>query len=185
MACIQWLKTLPFVRGGFTNDERVFALLFLLMFIVSLPGCATEGQERSPFEEVNTLEGLQLQAKPGTITPTGMTVVFCNTTERDDFIYGVWFCIEEKRDGVWYTIPPLLEEYKVVGGGPTVGYEVPSASAIQSGVSNEMEYDWTLPFGTLEPGMYRLLTIVNGMAERPNSKDYFMTAEFSIGTTDS
>lgn len=41
-----------------------FALLFLLMFIVSLPGCATEGQERSPFEEVNTLEGLQLQAKP-------------------------------------------------------------------------------------------------------------------------
>ena len=24
MACIQWLKTLPFVRGGFTNDERVF-----------------------------------------------------------------------------------------------------------------------------------------------------------------
>ena len=56
MACIQWLKTLPFVRGGFTNDERVFALLFLLMFIVSLPGCATEGQERSPFEEVRSEE---------------------------------------------------------------------------------------------------------------------------------
>ncbi len=165
--------------------KRYFALLFLLSLTVVLSGCGEEGQERSPFEEVNPLEGLQLQAKPGTVTPTGMTVVFCNTTERDDFIYGVWYCIEEKRDGAWYTIPPLLEEYKLVGGGPTVGYEVPSASAIEAGVSNEMEYDWSLPFGTLEPGEYRLLTIVNCMVERPNCKDYFMTAEFSIGKTDS
>lgn len=165
--------------------KRVFALLFLLSLLAGLPGCAGERQERSPFEEVNTLEGLQLQAKPGTVTPTGMTVVFCNTTERDDFIYGIWYCIEEKRDGVWYTIPPLLKEYETVGGGPTVGYEIPSASAIEAGVSNEMEYDWSLPFGTLEPGEYRLLIIASCMAERPNCKDYFMTAEFTIGTADS
>lgn len=160
--------------------KQVFALLFLLSWMLALPGCAGERQERSPFEEVNTLEGLQLQAKPGTVTPTGMTVVFCNTTERDDFIYGIWYCIEEQRDGAWYTIPPLLEEYKGVGGGPTVGYEIPSASAIEAGVSNEREYDWSLPFGTLEPGEYRLLTIVGSLLDHTGSEDCFLAAEFTI-----
>lgn len=149
-------------------------LTSLLTLLCLLAGCGGDSAERSPYSEVNTLDGIWIEAVPETVTPTGLTVAFCNATERNDIVHGYGFCVEVWKGEQWYSVKDLIWE------GPAIALEVPTASQIKEGVPNEQEYQWKTYCGALEPGTYRLVISVGSMNDAPNPVNYFLTAPFEI-----
>lgn len=155
--------------------KMTFLLSFLIVIIL-LAGCNKEDITVSPFLDVDTIDGIWIEAIPVTVTPEGLTIALCNTTERDDIVYSYGFCVEEKDGENWY---PLFRP-SMVSEGPAIALNFPTASQIKAGEPNEEEYWWKSYCGALEPGEYRLVIAVSSMDEGSNSMDYFLTAPFEI-----
>ncbi|MBD3921667.1 hypothetical protein H8B09_23065 [Paenibacillus sp. PR3] len=64
--------------------------------------------EPTKYETVNDLDGVTLIVKKGTVTSTGLTVVFDNTSDKH-CIYGEFFLLEKKIEGSWYQVPIAID----------------------------------------------------------------------------
>lgn len=165
------------------NRQRAVFLLILCIFACfAWVRQARRDALLSPYQEVDTLEGVWIEAKPGTVTPNGAVIVIHNATERRDFETGVQFLVEEKRGNQWYTIPDSGFSFMV---GPLLAISFPTASEIRLAdkmrqepvlgserrewsfhrraayTGTERDYDWTWACGALPPGDYRLLLEVD------------------------
>ena len=78
----------------------------------------------TPHEAVNNLEGVTMRVKEGTMSSTGMTVVFENKTVKD-ITYGDPYTLEKNKDGKWFEVSEsLIGNYGFNG----IGYGVDPSS---------------------------------------------------------
>ncbi len=128
----------------------------------------------STYENVNNLDNVTMTLKEDTVTPTGLTVVFENNSEKE-CIFGEYFELEKSIDDVWYKVPVAIEgEY----GFHSIGYP------LTSGETREWEVDWNWLYGSLKRGKYRIIKDVLDLKETGNYETYYLAAEFEISVED-
>ena len=89
--------------------KKPYAAFLLICFFMPFlfAGCSSKNREPSPYTEVNTIDGIWMEIKEETVSPTGLDFVFQNTSGRDDFFYGEFFRLEEYKRGNWFMVDPL------------------------------------------------------------------------------
>ncbi|MGO4890702.1 immunoglobulin-like domain-containing protein, partial [Anaerobacillus sp. MEB173] len=97
--------------------KRYFCLLFCvaMSLILFLSGCGSSSNnpkgtdwEPTVYETVNNFDGVTMIVKEGTVSSTGLTVIFENNTDKQ-CIYGEDFLLEKKIKGRWYQVPVVLD----------------------------------------------------------------------------
>lgn len=153
--------------------KRRNPVLFLALAVcLSLSGCAHDTSDLSPYTDVNTLEGLWIEVKGGTVSPTGLTVTFHNDTDQR-ISYGAWFRLEEPSGGQWYSVEPIA---------PWGQYDWGIILFPQS--SGDQDYGWDWYYGALERGDYRIIvevSVISGETYTEETRtEYYLAAEFQI-----
>ena len=184
--------------------KRKLKIVFwvILVSICSVLYYKTSRCDISPYNTVNTIEGVWGEAIQETITAKGMDIKFHNTTERADLFYDLWFCVEVEKRGCWCSLPQLQDNMN--GPIPDLDIHIPTASEIKSGFlagvdyfpdsqltwkqypPDEMGYNWEHIYGILPSGNYRLLISVyseNNLSIPPGSTDIptqYLSIPFTI-----
>ena len=116
--------------------KTLCAILCLsLLLLVLLPGCQKGDDSPVGFEIVS-----------GTVTPTGLTYRITQKNENWDFGDEFWL---EKEDGeVWSSVPRVESDVEIVWNA--------IAYALDPGQSKDMNGGWSMLYGELEPGHYRI-----------------------------
>lgn len=149
--------------------KHMYYLYLVLILSFLLTGCNGENRELSPYNEVNSLNGISIEVMEETVKPTGLELVFQNTTDRADYSYSAWYRLEVYSQGEWLTMNPLPD---------VMWYQDDWDRPVQT--QKEMGYDWEWYYGELSSGEYR---IVISLFDRPIKEDYFeyyIAANFSI-----
>ena len=134
------------------KSVTVLCLLLLLIFA----GCSQSKSSYIPTEVENVSISI------ADISPTGATITVKDTNE-EPYIYGEWYKIEENKNGEWYDVSTIIDNY----GFTDIGY---LADAYNDEVIFEINWQWL--YGELKEGNYRLLKEVNRQ---------HISVEFSIG----
>lgn len=113
-------------------------------------------------DEGRTLEKVTMTIKEGTLTKKGATIII-KDENKEAYTYGESYRIDKKEDGKWKELKPIIDNY----GFHEVGY------ITKNGVL-EMKHDWSIIYGELEEGEYRLVK-----SQYENGYKYF-SVEFSI-----
>ncbi len=97
------------------------------------------------------------------ISLTGATVIITDTN-KEPYVYGEWYRIEQNIDGKWQEVKTVTNNY----GFNEIGY-LPDKN-------NEVKFviDWEYLYGELSLGSYRILKQVNNQ---------YISVEFSIAET--
>ncbi len=129
--------------------KRFFAVLMLL--VMALSGCGDD--YTTVFEEVNTVEGVTITMKDGTLKSSRATFIITNDSAEDVQFDPIEFHLEEKnKEGVWEeNIGTRVSEWKRE-----------TTETIPAGTSIEREVDWKGLCGTIGGGDHRVILIVNG-----------------------
>ncbi|MBN1549920.1 hypothetical protein JW979_00565 [bacterium] len=156
-------------------------ILFLLAIVFTISGCQASFIEAEAYDPINTeqpsqldhinnLEGVSLTALAVRADANQIKVVFLNTSEKN-CIYGSNFSIEQETNGTWYQVP-----YSVDGpvSWNTIGY------SLEPGASNQVDIDWSWPYGKLPTGHYRLIKSILDFRGTGDHDTYILAAEFSI-----
>lgn len=171
---------------------RKYICLFICMmiFLTLLAGCKVNGDSPSgvnpektsnnpieltdwnpsTYETVNNFDGVTMTVKEGTETPTGLTVVLENSTDRE-CIYGEYFDLEKKINESWYTVPVSIDGNY---GFSSIGY------GLSSGDEREWSVDWNWLYGSLKPGEYRIIKDILDFRGTGDYDTYYLAAEFTI-----
>ncbi|PRY83517.1 immunoglobulin-like domain-containing protein [Alkalibacterium olivapovliticus] len=135
---------------------KLSAIVFLGFILVA---CG-ENREPSPFEEVNTLEGVELQLNESVYDRENDTFLLTviNNSEQE-VTYGVAFTVEKHEDDQWVMVEPEEEMAFIL-----------IAHILQPGEESEEELfmEYYEPF---EEGEYRVVRQLEGEV---------LTAEFSV-----
>lgn len=116
--------------------------------------------------------GVSLAVKLNTITNEGATFILKNHTD-DEYWYGPEYHIEKKEDGKWKEIDTLT-------GDPLTWNAI--AYTLKANEEKELYIDWSIGYGELESGEYRLIKNTFREKDRPidESKKLNLYAEFKI-----
>ncbi|MBM7554500.1 immunoglobulin-like domain-containing protein [Thalassobacillus pellis] len=157
------------------------AMLFILLIGCgssnnSLKGSSNNSSKETDWEptiheRVNHLEGVTMFIKEGTVSPTGLTVLFENNSDKR-WIYGEYFLLEKKMKGKWYQVPIALEENY---GFRDIGYDLDSSDV------REWTVDWDWLYGSLDTGEYRIVKDILDFRKAGDYDKHYLTAEFTIG----
>lgn len=119
---------------------------------------------------VNNLNEVTMTIKQGTVSATKLTVIIENPSSSD-CIFGEFFDLEKKINGMWYKVPVTIDgDY----GFNSIGYDLPS------GDTREWTVDWKWLYGSLEPGEYRIIKDILDFRETGDYDTYYLAAEFII-----
>lgn len=162
--------------------KRLFHLTAALLLLL-LCACGSKDtlpsydkDSLSPYDEVNTIDGVWLEAD--NVTPTSADISFYNTDGRGDLFYGNPYDIERRSGDSWQ---PL--EYINEGIDFTMEAIMLLPSDSPDGLTDVRSYDWELYYGPLEPGEYRFITSMMSHDDLPRtdySPVYYLSAEFTI-----
>ncbi len=116
--------------------------------------------------------GVSLAVKLNTITNEGATFILKNHTD-DEYWYGPEYHIEKKENGKWKEIDTLT-------GDPLTWNAI--AYTLKANEEKELYIDWSIGYGELESGEYRLIKNTFREKDRPidESKKLNLYAEFKI-----
>lgn len=160
-------------------NKYLCLLFYIPISLVLLAGCggnnnshSTEPTDWEPtkYETVNTLDGVTMTVKEGTVSSTGLTVVFHNNSDKE-YTYGDPFWLEKKSDGSWYQVPITIEDNY---GFNDIGYILPPLG------SSEWNVDWEWLYGNLDTGEYRIVKDVLDVIEPGDYDTHHLAAEFAI-----
>lgn len=139
-----------------------------LIFLLAGYDKAVKNLKPTDFKTVNNIEGVTMKIKEGTVSPTGLTVILDNTTDKQ-CIYGKPFVLERKINGKWYQVPAVIKN--------NYGFE--DIAYILSAKSNaEVKIDWEWLYGNLKPGEYRIIKDISIDSQEYNP--YHLSAKFTI-----
>jgi hypothetical protein len=133
-------------------------------------GSDTFSESTDSTEPVNNLEGVVMTVKEGTVSPTGLTVVFKNITENE-LLFGEFYILEMKTDDGWYQVPVAFDgDY----GFNSIGYILDPDS------SREWSVDWEWLYGSLEKGEFRIVKDILDSNGVGRYETYYLAAEFTL-----
>lgn len=140
-----------------TNKLKTLNVCLLTIFFLS--ACGTR-KEASPFEEVNTLDGVDISLNQDIYAPEGDTFILTVSNDSEEEIsYGIAFTVEVEEDGEWYVVEPEEEmAFILIAHMLDPGEEA----------EEELNMEYYEPF---EEGHYRVVRQMEGEV---------LTAEFSI-----
>ena len=127
--------------------KRFFALLTLLLFI--LTACA---DTTTQFSQVNTVEGVTLEVKEGTLTRSAATFLLSNHSDTDLSYDPIEFHMEQWKKDHWAEF----------SGTRDSAWKRDKSESLPAGSEKELEIKWKTLIGTLQEGDYRLILIVDG-----------------------
>ncbi|GAE37212.1 immunoglobulin-like domain-containing protein [Halalkalibacter akibai] len=158
--------------------KRYGRLLFCMaMSLLVLAGCGSSSNnlketdwEPTIYESVNTLDGVSMTIKEGTVSSTELTLILENNSDKQ-CIYGESYLLEKNIEGNWYQVPVTLDgEYGFVD----IGYELNSSDV------KEWPVDWAWLYGSLNKGHYRIVKDILDFREAGDYDHHYLTAEFII-----
>lgn len=126
--------------------------------------------DSSKYGEVNKLEGVIMTVESETVSSTGLTVVFKNTSEMN-CIYGEFYALEVKSGDRWVEVPITFDGNY---GFSAIGYQLDNDG------SSEWSTNWEWLYGVLEPGDYRIIKDILDFRDTGDYDQYYLSAEFSI-----
>ena len=139
--------------------------------VILLAGCgSSKDWEPTVYETVNDLEGVIMTVVEGTVSPTGLTVLIENNSDKQ-YIYGEYFMLEKKIEGEWYQVPIEFEDNY---GFNDIGYELNPSDI------GEWIVDWDWLYGSLDPGEYRIVKDISDFREPGDYDKYNLAAEFTV-----
>ncbi|EEG78310.1 immunoglobulin-like domain-containing protein [Dethiobacter alkaliphilus] len=152
-------------------------LLWLLISIaISLTlfsGCGDSANitnwEPTTYEVVNNFDGVTMVVKEETISSTGLTVEFKNSSDSEG-LFGEYFSLEKRINEGWYQVPRTYDEYLV----PDIGYPLTPRG------TRELLVDWEWLYGSLDTGEYRIVKDISEVRGPGDSDKYYLAAEFTV-----
>ncbi|MET3507281.1 immunoglobulin-like domain-containing protein [Halalkalibacter oceani] len=152
-----------------------FSLFYLALSLLLFSGCGSDNREtadweRSQIETVNSIDGVTMKAKEGTLSSTGLTVTFENSTDKQ-MIYGEYFLLEKNINGSWYEVPVSIGDNY---GFDAIGYRLDSTTVL------DWPVDWEWLYGSLDSGHYRIIKNILDFRQPGDYDKYDLAAEFTI-----
>ena len=123
-------------------------------------------------EEVNTVKGVSMELVE--VTPTSAKLTILNTTDMN-IQYGADYDLQILLDGNWYSLSYIIDNAVF----EAIGYMT------QKNVPREVDIDWTIFHGVLEPGQYRIVKEVMDFRGTGDYTEYNLAVEFMITETGS
>ncbi|SNS30825.1 hypothetical protein SAMN05446037_1007139 [Anaerovirgula multivorans] len=119
---------------------------------------------------VNELKGVTLRVKKDSISPTSITLIFENNSDKE-YQYGTFYCIERKNDDTWTKL-----SYDIEGavGWNDIAYMLPAKQSLEETV----EWDWL--YSSLAEGEYRIIKQFFDFRSAGDYDSYDLAAEFVI-----
>lgn len=129
--------------------KKLFAVL--MMLTLALTACGGD-KYNTVFEEVNTVEGVTMSLKEGSVKPSRATFIISNNSAEDVSFDPIEYHLEEKnKKGIWEeNIGTRVSEWKNE-----------TTETIPAGTSIEKEVNWKGLCGGIGSGEYRVILIVN------------------------
>jgi len=121
-------------------------------------------------KEQKIIGSILLEVIEETRTPKGATFTLTNTTDND-YVYGESYIIEKYDNGIWKEIDTLTNN-------PISWNAV--LFTIKAGEEKEFNIDWSLVYGKLKSGTYRLIKNNLRKSNSAESRTYTLYAEFDI-----
>lgn len=143
--------------------------ILLIAFVFSLAACDKNELVPSEYDEVNSLEGFRVTSLEDSITTTGMTLRYENSTDSE-ITYGQSFVLEKEENGNWFRVPTIIEDY----GFEDIGYIVSPQSTAEETI------DWKWLYGEISPGEYRIIKEFLIVEEPGDYETYPIAVEFEI-----
>lgn len=139
--------------------KKILAAGAFLIIGLVLSGCGDSG-EPSPFEEVDTLDGVSIRLNQEVYDSEGETFILTVSNKSEEEIsYGIAFTVEKQEGDQWITVEPE-EEMSFIMIAHILG---PGEEA-----EDELNMQYYEPF---EPGEYRVVRQIEGEV---------LTAEFTV-----
>lgn len=127
--------------------KRIFALLAILTML--LVGCGND--DTTVFDEVNTIDGVTLTLKEGTLKSSKATFILKNDSDKDVEFDPSEYHLETKKNDVWEeSIGTRVSEWKR-----------DETETLPAGESLETTVEWKGLCGTIGSGEHRIILIVN------------------------
>ncbi len=120
--------------------------------------------------EQNNMGSVLLEVKEDTRTSKGATFIIKNTTDQE-YCYGQPYIIEKFEDKSW-------KELDTLTGDPLSWNAV--LYTLKAGEEKEINIDWSLGYGELKSGTYRLVKNDIRKSNSSESRTYPAYAEFDI-----
>ena len=126
--------------------------------------------KRSENTEQKNVGSILLEVKEDTRTSKGATFIIKNTTD-EEYAYGPTYTIEKFESQTWKEIDTLT-------GEPLTWNSI--VYSLKANEEKEFIIDWSLGYGELKGGTYRLVKSDLRKANSPESRTYTVYAEFDI-----
>ena len=131
---------------------------------------ADERLKHNESTEQKNVGSILLEVKEDTRTSKGGTFIIRNTT-NEEYAYGEPYTIEKFENGNW-------KELDTLTGDPLSWNAV--LYTLKAGEEIELYIDWSLGYGELKSGTYRLVKNDLRKSKSPESRTYTVYAEFDI-----
>lgn len=169
------------LRSNIQSNEKgddmkrcLYLLFYITIGLIFLVGCGKNSNSAETtdweHEDANKLEGVTMFVKEGSVSPTGLMVIFENTSDKR-YTYGDPFLLEEKSKGSWHKVSIVHDANY---GFNDIGYELAPADI------SEWAIDWEWLYGKLKTGEYRIAKDLLDVGKPGDYDTYHLTAEFTI-----
>lgn len=114
-------------------------------------------------------EGISMSVNKDSITANGAVITLENTSDKD-YQYGDPYYLQNYKDGIWYVVPYIIEDF----GFHDIAY------GVEKNGKSEFAIDWNWLYGSLEPGEYRIVKDIMDFRDTGDYDVYTLTGEFTI-----
>jgi len=153
--------------------QTSFSIICMAVILMPLSSCGssteTNDWEPTTYETVNNFDGVAMTAKEGTVSSTGVTVLYKNNSDKLG-IFGEYLLLEKEIEGDWFQVLVNIEDY----GFEDIGYEL-APSEIE-----EHPIDWDWLYGSLDSGEYRIVKDILDVRGKGDYDKYYLAAQFTI-----
>ena len=127
--------------------KKFFVILATMALLLS--GCGNDYS--TVFDEVNTVEGVTLTLKEGTLKPSKATFILTNDSNQDVEVDSVEFHLETLKKDEWQeNVGTRVSEWRRE-----------ETETLPAGESIEKEVSWKGLCGTIHKGTHRMILIVD------------------------
>ena len=154
--------------------KKLISIILLLVSII-LVACGngnlteTKNWKYTEYDTVNNFDGVSMNIKEGSVSPTEATVIFENNSNNQG-VFSDDFLLEKEIEGDWYQVPIIIDEY----GFNDIGYELPPSEI------EEFTIDWDWLYGSLDSGEYRIVKKLLDFRDTGDYDEYYLAAQFTI-----
>ena len=131
---------------------------------------ADERLKHDESPEQKNVGSVLIEIKEDTRTTKGASFIIKNTTD-EEYAYGPTYTIEKFENQAW-------EEIDTLTGEPLTWNSI--VYSLKAHEEKEFIVDWSLGYGELKSGTYRLVKSDLRKSKSPNSRAYTIYAEFDI-----